>query len=453
MSQTTTKKGGLHYAWIVMAGCCLIQAGQLGIIMNCGGIFLAPVAETIGCGRGDLAIYMTIQAWALAFTMPLVGKWLPTKNINVLMTVAAIADGLGFVAMSQLTAPWMWWIDAVVIGVASAFLFFMPVPMMIQNWFAKKKGLALGIATCFSGIGGAILSPILTTLIASTGWQTAYIVGGVVSMVLTIPVTAFVIKFKPADKGMLPYGAEEVSEADIEAAKQKQAAAANRGISTQLGWKSGIIFIVFFIGGFMSLATSFTNHLPGLANSLGYASAAIGLLASCNMIGNMVGKLVLGPLSDKIGVKKAVGVGYTVVFIGLALVLVGGGNPVALYLGAAFYGVGFSVATLFLPLIVAEIVGKRDYAKIYSYATSGNAFIGSLGVTICGFCFDFTGSYFGALAFIVVALIIAILLIVAGYVRSKQVMPIADAEAEKAELEAAAQTAAPTVKGAATQNA
>ena len=429
-STSTAKKGGLHYAWIIMVACCFIQAGQLGIIMNCGGIFLQPVSASIGCGRGDLAIYMTIQAWALALTMPLVGKWLPTKNINVLMTGAAVIDGAAFALMSQLTAPWMWWVDAAIIGVASAFLFFAPVPMMIQNWFAKKKGLALGIATCFSGIGGAILSPILAALIASAGWQTAYIVGGVVSMVLTIPFTAFVIKFKPADKGMLPYGAEEGAMSEA-VAQKKEAAAAERGISTQLGWKSGIIFIVFFIGGFMSLATSFTNHLPGLANSLGYASAAIGLLASCNMIGNMAGKLILGPLSDKIGVKKSVGLGYAVVFVGLALVLLGGGNTFALYLGAAFYGVGFSVATLFLPLIVAEIVGKKDYPKIYSYATSGNAFIGSLGIPICGFCFDFTGSYFGALAFIVVALVIAILLIVAGYVRSKQVMPLAEAEDEK----------------------
>lgn len=427
---SNAKKGGLHYAWVIMIACCFIQAGQLGIIMNCGGIFLQPVSSSIGCGRGDLAIYMTLQAWALALTMPLVGKWLPTKNINVLMTGAAVIDGCAFALMSQLTAPWMWWIDAIVIGCASAFLFFAPVPMMIQNWFAKKKGLALGIATCFSGIGGAILSPILSSLIASAGWHTAYIVGGVVSMVLTIPFTAFVIKFKPADKGMLPYGAEEGAAQAANPAK-KQDAPIERGISTQLGWKSGIIFIVFFIGGFMSLATSFTNHLPGLASSLGYASAAIGLLASCNMIGNMVGKLVLGPLSDKIGVKKSVAVGYVVVFVGLALVLLGGGNTFALYLGAAFYGVGFSVATLFLPLIVAEIVGKRDYPKIYSYATSGNAFIGSLGITICGFCFDFTGSYFGALAFIVVALIIAVLLIVAGYVRSKHVMPIADAEYEE----------------------
>lgn len=76
------KKGGLHYAWVIMIACCFIQAGQLGIIMNCGGIFLQPVSSSIGCGRGDLAIYMTLQAWALALTMPLVGKWLPTKNIN-----------------------------------------------------------------------------------------------------------------------------------------------------------------------------------------------------------------------------------------------------------------------------------------------------------------------------------------------------------------------------------
>ena len=91
MTAPAKKQGKIHYAWIIMIACCFLQAGQLG----------------------------TIQAWAPAFMMPIVGRWLPTKNINVLMTVAAILDGGGFMLMSQFTEPWQWWLDAVVIGIGT----------------------------------------------------------------------------------------------------------------------------------------------------------------------------------------------------------------------------------------------------------------------------------------------------------------------------------------------
>ena len=109
------QKKGIHYAWIIMIGCFLLQAGQLGIIMNTAGVFLQPVADSIGCGRGDLSLYMTIMGWCTAFTMPIAGRWISTKNFNVLMVVVSVLAGGSFIAMSFFTQVWMWWIAAVVL--------------------------------------------------------------------------------------------------------------------------------------------------------------------------------------------------------------------------------------------------------------------------------------------------------------------------------------------------
>lgn len=415
MSTSTARPRKIHYAWIIMIACCFIQAGQLGIIQNCSGVFLQPVADSIGCGRGDLSIYMTIQAYALALTMPLVGRWLPTKNINVLMTVAAVLDGGGMMLMSQFTEPWMWWVDAVVIGVGSAFLFFAPIPILIQNWFAKKTGLAMGIATACSGVGAAIFTPILSTLITSVGWQASYLLAGGMSLLLTVPFTAFVLRFKPADMGMTPYGAEAG-----ETVKHASAMAAT-GMSVKRAWATGIVVIVFIIGGFTSLSTSFTNHMTGFGAFVGFNAVTLGLLGSCNMIGNLVGKLILGPLSDKIGVRNSIIIGYAVVVVGIACVLLNGGNAILLFVGAAFYGVAFSVQTTLLPMAVRKMVGSRDYSKLYSYCTMGSAVIGSLGITICGMLFDSTGTYYTAWAFVGACLIIAFALLMFGMTYAKRV--------------------------------
>lgn len=412
---STAKSGKLHYAWIIMIACCFLQAGQLGIIQNLAGVFIQPVADSIGCGRGDLSIYMTIQSFALAFTMPLVGRWLPTKNINVLMTIAAVIDGGGMMLMSQFTQPWMWWVDAVVVGAASAFLFFAPVPILIQNWFEKKTGLAMGIATAFSGVGAAIFTPILSNLIVSVGWQTSYLLAGGMSLVLTVPFTAFVLKFKPADMGMTPYGAEEGKKVAAVASEMQV------GMSVKRAWATGLVAFVFVMAGVMSLTTSFTQHMTGFGDSLGFTATILGLLGSANMIGNLVGKLVLGPLNDKIGTKKTVIVGYIVVMIGVLMVIFNGGNNVLLFVGATLYGVSFSVQTVMLPLVCTKMFGKKDYPKIFSYATMGTTAIGSLGIPTNGAIFDMTGSYYPALAFIGCCVVLALVFVLIGMARARKV--------------------------------
>lgn len=398
-----------------MIACCFLQAGQLGIIQNLSGVFLQPVSDSIGCGRGDLSLYMTIQAWATAFMMPLVGRWLPTKNINVLMTVAAILDGGGFMLMSQFTAPWQWWIDAVVIGIGSSFLFFAPLPMLINNWFKKKNGLAMGVSTAFSGVGAAIFTPILANLIATVGWQSSYMIAGAASLILTVPFTAFVLKFKPSDVGMTPYGAEEGE--TVESAK----AGMNVGISVKRAWATGLVVLIFLTGGVMSLTTSFTQHMTGFGAWLGMSATALGLLGSANMIGNLCGKLILGPLNDIIGTKKTLIIGYAVVFVGMLMVIFNGGNTPVLFIGALLYGVAFSIQTVMLPLVCTAMFGPKDFPKLFSYATMGNALIGSMGITINGGIFDATGSYYPALVFVAACGVLAFLMLLFGLWRARKV--------------------------------
>lgn len=415
MTATKARNGKIHYAWIIMIACCFLQAGQLGIIQNLSGVFLQPVSDSIGCGRGDLSLYMTIQAWSTAAVMPLVGRWLPTKNINVLMTVAAVLDGGGFMLMGTFTQPWMWWIDAVIIGVSSAFLFFAPLPMIITNWFKKKTGLAMGIATAFSGVGAAIFTPILANLIVSVGWQSSYYIAGAASLVLTVPFTAFVLKFKPADVGLTPYGAS--AEETVAQAKADMAT----GMSVKRAWATGLVVLIFLIGGIMSLTTSFTQHMTGFGKWVGFSATTLGLLGSANMIGNLVGKLVLGPLNDKIGTRKTLTIGYIVVFIGLIITIFNGGNTALLFAGATMYGVAFSIQTVMLPLVCQTMFGPKDYPKLFSYATMGNALIGSVGISINGALFDATASYYPGLTFVAICGVVAMGMCFIGMVRARKV--------------------------------
>lgn len=412
-----TKKKGIHYAWIIMIGCFLLQAGQMGIIMNTGGVFLQPVADSIGCGRGDLSLYMTIMGWVCAFTMPIAGRWLSTMNFNVLMVVVSVLAGGSFIAMSFFTQVWMWWIAAVVLGFSTAFTFFAAIPVVMQNWFAKKAGFALGVATCSSGLGAAVFSPVFTTLIASVGWQTTYVVAGVASLVLSVPVCAFVLKFKPADKGMLPYGAEE----GAEITKTAKAVDAS-GISASRAWKTGLVVIIFFIGASISLTCSFNQHMAGFGTSVGLSATMAGLFVSMYQLGNVVAKIGMGALNDAIGVKKTVVITSAIALIGVLVMIVGAGN-VAMMLGGSFlYGFAIANQTVLSPIVIRKMCGSKDFAKMWSYSTMGNSILGSLGVSFNGMLFDMSGTYITPLSITIIgSLILSVALVFIGIARAKKV--------------------------------
>ncbi|MDR1427800.1 MAG: MFS transporter, partial [Bifidobacteriaceae bacterium] len=206
---TTTTSKGPHRAWAILVACCALQAGALGILSNSAGIFLAPVSTDLGVGRGDLAIYMTIFAVAMTAGMPLAGRLLPRIDMRLILTVAYLFTVGPFALMSQFNAVYQWYIAAVVMGVAAAFVLLMPAPLMINNWFVAKKGLAMGIAMACSGLGGAIMGPVGTSFISGMGWRRAYLMMALISAVVVLPFSIFVVRLTPACVGLKAYGAKE----------------------------------------------------------------------------------------------------------------------------------------------------------------------------------------------------------------------------------------------------
>ena len=75
----------------------------------------------------------------------------------------------------------------------------------VNQWFVRRKGLALStLMTSFAG-GGAIVVPLLGLGISTIGWRATLMYAGVFIMLITIPV-ARVIRSRPEDMGIGPDG-------------------------------------------------------------------------------------------------------------------------------------------------------------------------------------------------------------------------------------------------------
>lgn len=98
----------------------------------------------------------------------------------------------------------------------------MSISTLINRWFVEKKGLAMGIAFAGSGLGAMILIPITSHIIEKVNWVTAFYFLALILVAINVPVAVFLIKNRPSDIGLLPYGAKEAVELKLAGGNKHQ---------------------------------------------------------------------------------------------------------------------------------------------------------------------------------------------------------------------------------------
>ena len=376
-------KKGIHYAWVILACCCVMMMVGIGIFNSCAGIFFMPVSKELGIGVGQLSLYITIQSLVSMFIMPFTGKLFNKVNIRVLLGGAFALLAVAFGAMSAAKAVWWFYICGALIGVACAFILYMPVPILINSWFKEKSGMAMGIAMAFAGVGAVIFNPIVNALVQSMGWRKGYIMTAVIGAVIVLPFVLFVVRSKPADKGLLPYGAKEGAAA---AAASEQL----EGVPASKALKSTAFVMTALFAGVIIVGSGITSHIPSIAANYGFSTTTGAVAASVLGIGVIIGKLLIGFLSDKIGPSKGVIVNL---IAGLAMVLLSGGSSVLLYAGVILLGFGTCLGTVSPALVAKTAFGVRDYNVNYSYISIISSLAGAISISLYGFVYDATNNH------------------------------------------------------------
>ena len=263
----------------------------------------------------------------------------------------------------------------------------------------------MGIGMSFSGIGGAVLSPVFTALIQNFGWRTAYVFVAITIAVMVLPWTMFVFKLKPESMGLHPYG---WTQEDEEKKQKANMAPAGPGVIASRKTVLSVPFIMMFLlAGVISYFAGFNSQMSGFAQSIGYDAMTASTLLSAVMLGNVVEKLIVGWLNDRIGVQVTVYIQLVLVALGfIGFIFFAQASLAMLYVSAFLFGAQNSVYSVSLPLIVRQIFGERDYAKFFAWSRVGTGVIGCLGPLTIASIYDTTGSF--QMAFVVGLIICAL---------------------------------------------
>ncbi|MDW0114315.1 MFS transporter [Sporosarcina saromensis] len=386
MSQSKKKK--IHYAWWVLVGLVVMVGAAKGGIMTTGGLFLTPVTEDLGIGMGSLTLYFSIASIVTMLFLPIAGKLIAKYNIRILLLVAVSLEAGSFAMFGFMNSVWGWYLFAIPMSMGSVIVTQLAGPVLINNWFKKHRGLALGIMVGAGGLIGAFLQPVAGNLIANEGWRNTYFFLGIGVMAVVIPVVLLTIRMAPLQKGLQPYGVDEVQQNE-ETKVQTTASGVTLAIAKK---SSAFYFLLFFFFCETSIA-AFNQHVAPFAMGLGYDIKFAGNAMGSWSVGVVIGALFFGYLSDKIGVKYSAIFAMLLGLFPVGLLLLTPENPLIFTVAAGLYG--FVVASLGTlgPLLTTALFGNKEFSQIYGLAITGLAVAGIVALPIYGFIFEYTGSY------------------------------------------------------------
>lgn len=369
------KKQKLHYAWIIAAALFFIQCGTIGILVNCRGMFHSPVCSTFGFELGDFTIYTAFYGIAVVLATPIAAKIIPKCNLPLTIFSAVTLLAASEFCQSYYSELWHWYLSSALQGVLHAIIYSITVGVLVKNWFSKKQGIVLGVIGIASGFSGAILNIVCDSIIASYGWQFAYRFLGVLIFLLMAPV-ALLLRFDPKEKGLKPYGYEE-GEREAEVSTLKS------GVPAAAALRSGALWMFLISVACICILTCVNQFVKDYAMTLGYSSAFAASLVSVALVGDIVFKLLVGDLIDRIGFYKAQL--FTILSILLSALLLPIPHVAALYVSSFLMGASMAAGALMNPVWTLMLFGDLDYVKIYSWGMLANGFFGAFGFTISGF--------------------------------------------------------------------
>lgn len=359
----TEKKKGFYYGWIVVLAAFLCHFVSTGLLIYTFSLFVVPMSELYDVPRTSITIASSIYTACVALVSPVVGSQVAKGRVRILIILAAVLFGGGFLLLSIANSVVLFYVFYALVGVGCALAGPVVTSALPTMWFEKRRGLAVGIAGCGGGVAAIFIPNVVGSVITSSGAQTAFIVIGVVAIII-LAIAAILVKSKPQDIGFMPDG---LTKEEFDAMPQKErpvliGLTRAQALRTPALWllSLALIFLGFGQLGVMQNAAAF---LTDLQFDMTIAATALGVIG----ITSTVSKIFFGWLADKINPQIVFIMGNVLLLIGtLFLTYTQPDSSLIWLLGYALvFGFGIGSWSSTVPLIIGKLMGVMYFGAIW----------------------------------------------------------------------------------------
>ncbi|MDR1713312.1 MAG: MFS transporter [Coriobacteriales bacterium] len=338
-----------------------------------------PMTEMLGADPTAVALGFSIYALVAGITSLIVGDVIEKLGLRVSMILSAVFFSGGFFILGFMNALWMVYAAYVSMGIGTALGGMVVVSGIPSNWFAKRRGIAIGVTWCATLPGSFITTFLVSAAAASGHWQNAPITLGIIAFVVLFA-SSFVLKWRPQEVGLFPDGMTAAEAAEV---AERAGAAKLVGLNRKQALKTlpfWMIFLAFALigigeqGPFQNFPTYMVAH--------DYDLAAAGTFMTFLAFAGCCGKLSAGIIVDKLGPRWAYSIINYLAAIGLIAIMLGGDKLVVLYIAGFFFGAALSSSAVCFSNATAKFLGPKYFGQLYGIVFLGKPLMDSIGVPL-----------------------------------------------------------------------
>ncbi len=385
MSDTAPRAGTqkFFYGWVIVAAVFIQLTFAAGLTFYGLPLFLNTLTKQRGFSVFEVSLATSTFWVASGFTGVVVARLLDRFDPRLFVVAGAFLASVSMVLIGHLTELWQLYPVYALFGAGFTCTAVLVANTVITRWFHRRRSVALSIATTGLSVGGITLTPIAARLLKDHTLPSAMTTIAVMFFLGVVVIPVFALRPDPSRMGLAPDGDTVIVTTAATIAPGTPFVDAVRSLAFAAITAAFALGLLGQVGGISQLV-KLANERAGESTG----TKVVSILAACSVIGRLTGGAIVSRFSS-----------YRFAICALSIQASGltvfafAQSSAAIYAGAVLFGLGVGNVLLLHPLLLAEVFGVRDYARIYGrsaiFVAAGNAF----GPLSMGWLRDHGGGY------------------------------------------------------------
>ncbi|XOV89895.1 MAG: MFS transporter [Pseudomonadota bacterium] len=385
------RTGGLYYGYVLAGYSFFILFLASSFFLHSRGIFFPYWMKEFEVSRTEISTAITFTLFTGNCIAPFMGYLIDKYPLRVISSLGATWLALGYL-MFQFVDSYYLFFAALLLFQSLGWVCIGPLvhTKLMVNWFARNRGMALGIAIMGISVAGIVMPTVATFLAETWGWRNTYAIYAALLVLVFVPLTLLLVKQEPADIGAYPDGDPApppvtgtpppvIAQTGIEVYKE---------FLTSRSFWSVVLTFTLMNGVYSAMITHLPSYLTSeLSFDLYDASYVLGVAGAFAI----AGKIVFGWMMDHFSARTTVLFAVSSYFAS-TLVFMAVDTYLLIMVAAGLFGLGFGGMVPVRSVLLSRIFGVKKFSRangLFSFFLAPATFW----VLITGYITDTFGSY------------------------------------------------------------
>jgi len=336
---------------------------------------MLPVLEISKTQAGGIfAVYFLVYT----LCTPAMGVLSDCFSYRLILTVFTAVLGIGALMMAFAATFFQASLFLSIAGFGHAACW-APVVVLVQKWVPNnRRGTALSFVSMGVGSGVFLWGILLPVIVSSTDWQTGWLALGYTA--LGIALLNLILVRNPNNN--------QPDQVNSKPGLKEFLSSYRKIFRQAIFWKIGVSYLLvgFNVIILFTFLPVYTREILNVAYAV--STSFISVIAFFGI----VGQLLLGPLSDKVG-RGRIMIVCSIFLAGSVLGILFSGSTWTLYILTACYGVGYGAVWPVYAAAASDLFPKEYSGGVVGLWTVFLGVGSIIAPVICGWLIDNTGSY------------------------------------------------------------